>query len=307
MTKVKKYYDKSELVFSPLGSQWNFQDLTGLTFKRLKVLGCAGKNNHGQFTWFCECSCTEKKIVRVLASGLKNGDTKSCGCWNMEVLTTSKTHGMSNTSEYRIWSGVRERCLNPKKKRFKNYGGRGITICQHWKSAFINFYNDIGKRPSKEFSLDRRDNNKNYSCGHCEECKEKGWNANCRWATRFEQANNRRNCLLYEYKGKPLTLSQISRLIGVHRNSLSKRIEKGMTINEATIDAVENKGDHPFTKCYKVEYPCGKILNIKSVNEMIRKVKICSKTLKDCKPSHTITSGKNKGVIITRLDYKEAL
>lgn len=91
-----------------------------------------------------------------------------------------KTHGMTNTSEYRSWHHMKGRCLNPKDYDYKNYGGRGIDICQDWVDSFESFYKDMGPKPSRNHSLERIDNSKGYN-------KE-----NCKWATRKEQNNNQR-------------------------------------------------------------------------------------------------------------------
>jgi hypothetical protein len=94
--------------------------------------------------------------------------------------TYGKTHGMHNTPEYRTWTGMKERCYNPSADSYKNYGGRGITVCDRWRDDFPAFYADMGPRPSENHSLDRRDTDGNYEP------------ENCRWATRSEQQKNKR-------------------------------------------------------------------------------------------------------------------
>lgn len=93
-----------------------------------------------------------------------------------------ESHGMYRTTTYKTWRSMKERVLNPLNSNFKNYGGRGITICDEWKNSFLAFYRDMGPRPSKNHSIDRIDNEKGYS-------KE-----NCRWATKTEQSRNQRVC-----------------------------------------------------------------------------------------------------------------
>ena len=98
---------------------------------------------------------------------------------------------MTGTPEHTAWLSMKQRCYSPKYWNYHRYGGRGIVVCSDWKDCFPNFYEDLGNRPSNIHSLDRIDNNANYSCGHCIECLENGWNMNCKWSTQKEQSNNR--------------------------------------------------------------------------------------------------------------------
>src|ERR1700724_2480459 len=98
----------------------------------------------------------------------------------------------ANHSEFAAWRDARWRCSKKNCKSWKSYGGRGIKMCQRWRKAFGNFLDDMGPKPSRGLSLDRRDNNGHYSCGRCHECKENKWPANCRWATDNEQRTNQR-------------------------------------------------------------------------------------------------------------------
>lgn len=163
-------------------------DLKGKTFNRLFVIERADNNENGKSRWLCECICGNIKII--LSDSLKSGKTKSCGCLNKEIIFNRKNkYIMNHKSEYRIWKSIKQRCTNPKVECYKNYGGRGITICERW-LKFENFLKDIGKRPGKQYSIDRIDNNLGY------------YKNNCRWATKKEQQRNMRSNLMITFNNK---------------------------------------------------------------------------------------------------------
>jgi len=118
--------------------------------------------------------------------------------------------------EYNAWIHMIHRCENPKDKAFGHYGGRGISVCARWRNSFDDFCDDIGPRPSKEFSLDRIDTNGNYEP------------LNCKWSTRIEQANNKRLSRRISFDGQMLTVREIARKIGLPLRTVRSRVDDGM-------------------------------------------------------------------------------
>lgn len=129
---------------------------------------------------------------------------------------------MCNTPEYRIWKAIRERCYDLNHKSYSDYGARGVNVCEAWKESFDTFYQDMGPRPSKDHSIDRRDNDKGY-------CKE-----NCYWATREEQNNNTRRNIFYEHNGVHRTLAAWCKEFGLRYGTVYARMNQyGWTFEEA--------------------------------------------------------------------------
>ena len=184
------------------------KDMTGKRFGRLSVVSYSGKNNRRLALWSCLCDCGTTTLVT--GARLRNGATSSCGCFRRDRGKQNATHGMHGTHAYRIWIGMLSRCRNKNATGYKNYGGRGISVCNEW-LEFENFYKDMGP-PPEGLTLDRKDTNGDYSKG------------NCRWATWFEQADNKRSVKMLSAFGKTQSLATWSREFGIHYSTLRDRL-----------------------------------------------------------------------------------
>ena len=194
----------------------SIDELAGLKFNRFTVIGRAPNDKRGQTYLHVICECGVKKIVR--ANRVRSGETKSCGCYLIDIATT---HNMAYSPENGIWRGIKKRCYNKNDKRYDRYGGRGIRVSEEWINSFETFYRDMGARPSNKHSIERIDNDGDY-------CKE-----NCKWATMKEQCMNRSSNHRLMYKGEMRSLKEISIMTKFPYKTLAGRIRAGWTLDNA--------------------------------------------------------------------------
>lgn len=207
--------------------------LNGVTrFGRLAVLGEAPRlvapSGFSAVAAYVRCDCGVEKVVR--GRDLLIGYSHSCGCLQRELTAVkiadrSRTHGHSakatRTSEYVIWTTMKQRCHNPKAGGYDDYGARGISVCPQWRDSFETFLADMGSRPSKRHSLDRQDNDGNYEPG------------NCIWAEPVQQASNKRNNRMLTIGGEEATMAEWSRRFGNPASLIHKRLSAGWNHDDA--------------------------------------------------------------------------
>ncbi len=203
----------------------------GQRFGRLTILSAAemGTRRDGRHfsRWLCQCDCGNEIIVRQLL--LRNGETRSCGCFHKDIIST---HGMSYTYIYSTWNGMINRCHNPNDTAYKSYGARGIYVYDEWRNnleAFVYYIaNNLGPRPPG-YTLDRIDNEGPYTPG------------NIRWATRKQQVDNRRNSIYVEWKGKTIPLADAVRESGLPYIVVSNRLKYGWSLEQALTTPVRKR------------------------------------------------------------------
>jgi len=188
-------------------------DLSNKKFNKLTVIEQAPHFN-GRIRWLCKCDCGNTTNVNTY--DIKSGKTKTCGC----AVGGKETHGLSKIPEYKIWASIIQRTTNPNDFSYPKYGGRGITVCDNW-LKFENFIEDMGRRPNKNLSVERVNNDKGY------------FSDNCKWDTRKNQNRNKRS-------NRHVTINGITKLITdwldcspVHYSTYYRRRKRGLSERES--------------------------------------------------------------------------
>lgn len=188
-------------------------NLVGRTYGQLTVIAQADSDRAGNRQWVCRCTCSSERSYH--AANFTTGKTQSCGCTRYKKIGDKKrTHGQSKTALYGVWNAMHMRCSNPETESYPQYGGRGIRVCDRWKS-FENFAADMGERP-KGTSIERDDFNADYSP------------SNCRWATAKEQGRNKSNNALITAFGQTRCLTEWAEVRKFPYSTLKKRYLRGI-------------------------------------------------------------------------------
>lgn len=249
------------------------EDLTGKRFGYYTVLEkCERKPNKHPY-WLCRCDCgTIKKVEHY---NLIKGKIISCGCFQKQNMSTRRSkHNMTNTKLHHIWCGMRARCNNSNNHAYKNYGGRGIKVCDEWQNDFLAFYNWAikngynEKNKGLECSIDRINVDGNYEPSNCMFKNAKG------------QANNRRTNISIEYKNEKHTLMEWCEILGLDYPTILYRYRlfiKGGTNNIKTLDDVFNEINYKKEEQIKITYD-NKTLTISEWSKLLN---IRAKTIWD--------------------------
>lgn len=197
----------------------------GEEFDRLMVMELVGVNSRGARVWKCKCKCGNE--VMAESRVLRKGGKRSCGCLPVELTKERSTihgfarHDGSRPPEYGIWHNIHYRCENPNNKDWHNYGGKGVKVCKRW-ADFVNFYDDMGPRPTSKHTIERKDGDGNY-------CPD-----NCVWAVMKVQQRNRNNNQLIEYEGEQKCLAEWAEILDMNYYNLWDRLfRSGWTVTMA--------------------------------------------------------------------------
>lgn len=193
----------------------------GTHYGKWTVAGEPFRKN-GKWMIPCKCECGNEGSIPF--GNLRLGGSTSCRSCGSQYAGFK--HGLSTQSEHNVWILMRQRCGNPNNRGYVNYGGRGIVVCERWINSFENFYADMGPRPSPKHSIDRIDNDGPYSP------------ENCRWATRDEQACNKRSNVLIVVDGVEMTMANASAVTGVPAKTIQQRIVRGWDRTRAATEPV---------------------------------------------------------------------
>lgn len=189
----------------------NFRDLTGQRFGELVVVERATNGKGRSTRWLCSCDCGNETVV--YAANLTRGMTKSCGCTRAEkVAQKLSTHRETKTRLYQIWYNMITRCYNPNSSHYEHYGARGVTVCDNWRK-YENFRDwALSSGYQDDLTIERIEVNGNYEP------------SNCKWATRKQQANNKRTSRYIEFNGQRRTVAEWADSMGMDKRALWDRL-----------------------------------------------------------------------------------
>lgn len=197
------------------------ENLVGQKFGKLTVIEKTEKYK-GHSKYKCVCDCGKETIA--ISNNLKRGKTQSCGCGEVENRKANwdkfRTHGLRNHPLHETWTRMKGRCYNKKNEKYKDYGGRGIYVCEEWKKDFKSFYDwSIENGWQEGLTIDRRNNDGIYEP------------ANCRWVPNEVQANNKRTNVFITYQGEVKTIAQWAKHFNIGASLISQRLKRNLSLD----------------------------------------------------------------------------
>lgn len=235
----------------------NDEKWIGQKFGRLTVVGFERKTGAGRgWNWVVKCDCGNQKVCD--ASAVKSGNTRSCGCLHDELCGQRarkyKYKVYENKRLHGIWVDVKRRCYSPSRPRYKDYGGRGITVCEEWLQSFDNFVEwALANGYDENLTLERKDVNGNY-------CPE-----NCEWITLRAQCRNKRDTIYVEYRGETYKLIELCKQAKVSYYTVHNRLQSGWSVEDA-IDTPSVQENSLMKKCRE------RNMNYQAVRDRIMKL-----------------------------------
>lgn len=197
------------------------QCVIGNRYGRLTVISDAPPNDRwNRRRVHCRCDCGDTRSYEL--SAVRTGNTASCGCAVRErIAQVTYSHGQRGSMAYQSWASAKQRCTNPNNPAYPRYGGRGVVMCDRWLHDFAAFFADMGERPSPLHTLDRRDNEGQYSPD------------NCRWATSQQQNENKRSNRVITHNGESLTITAWGRRLKMSPNTIHQRLADSFSVEAA--------------------------------------------------------------------------
>lgn len=205
-----------------------YADIRNKRFGKLVVKELIGKNKHNKAMWLCVCDCGNNHVSTT--SDLLSNKCMSCGCYKREkTIANNTTHNMSGTRLYCIWSNMLQRCYNVNHPQYKNYGARGIVVCDEWKNDFECFFDwSMSNGYDKRLTIDRIDNNGMYEPN------------NCRWITQHQQSFNRRTNRLLKHNGETRSVTEWCTILNLPPNTIFNRLYRGWDSERALTTPIKN-------------------------------------------------------------------
>lgn len=226
----------------PLPNHMGFRNLLGKRYGFIKIdRYCGPERGHQLWSGICK-RCSRRTVAR--ANNLLTGHTTTCNCLHEDMVADGSCrarHRKSHSPEWVAWQAMHRRCYAKKNKDYKNYGAKGVRMCEGFLSRFDEFYAVMGDRPTDKHSLDRIDPRGGYDCGRCTDCKQRGAPLNCRWATRTVQNRNRRDTIYLTVGKERHSVAGWASIKGIRPGAIHARLKLGWSGADAVLRPIRER------------------------------------------------------------------